>query len=131
MCAQLRHNFSRIFTFLQLRSQSGGKVQSDEKTGNKKDQQKAQPTAQKGASANKKSKQPTKVDNAKTKYNAKSKQPAQSNSNDDAKKSALKMQKNHFNDKSDVKERSLAEDLKTDAGAASDESWEKDFDLND
>lgn len=27
--------------------------------------------------------------------------------------------------------KSLAEDLKTDAGAASDESWEKDFDLGD
>lgn len=46
------------------------------------------------------------------------------------------MQKNHFDKKTDddgtvVKEISLAEDLKTDAGAASDESWEKDFDLSD
>lgn len=31
----------------------------------------------------------------------------------------------------DSKPKSLAEDLKTDAGAASDESWEKDFDLSD
>lgn len=46
------------------------------------------------------------------------------------------MKKTNFNEKGEkvVKERSLAEDLKTeksDAGAASDESWEKDFDLSD
>lgn len=46
------------------------------------------------------------------------------------------MKKTNFNEKGEkvVKERSLAEDLKTeksDAGAASDESWEKDFDLGD
>lgn len=53
----------------------------------------------------------------KTKSNAKSKQTAQSSNKKD--------------DTTVVKERSLAEDLKTDAGAASDESWEKDFDLSD
>lgn len=40
------------------------------------------------------------------------------------------MQKNHFDDNATAA-KSLAEDLKTDAGAASDESWEKDFDLSD
>ncbi|XP_055325825.1 BSD domain-containing protein 1-like isoform X2 [Sitodiplosis mosellana] len=109
------------------------------KAGNKKDQQKTQPTSQKGANASKKS-NTTKsnsttskqVDNSKTKSNAKSKQTAQNSGGDDAKKSASK--KNQGNDKGDttvVKERSLAEDLKTDTGAASDESWEKDFDLSD
>lgn len=42
------------------------------------------------------------------------------------------MQKNHFNDdNNDTNVKCLAEDLKTDTGAASDESWEKDFDLSD
>lgn len=78
------------------------------------------------------------AENTKTKSNAKSKQPAQNTTttttSDDTKKPAVK--KNHVNEKGEkvVKERSLAEDLKTeksDAGAASDESWEKDFDLSD
>lgn len=44
---------------------------------------------------------------------------------------ALKIQKNHFNkDASPPQAKSLAEDLKSDVDAASDESWEKDFDLN-
>lgn len=48
----------------------------------------------------------------------------------------MKTQKSKSNEKGEkvVKERSLAEDLKTektDTGAASDESWEKDFDLSD
>lgn len=45
------------------------------------------------------------------------------------------MQKNHFDDAKDAPVvKSLAEDLKdlkTDTGSASDESWEKDFDLSD
>lgn len=57
------------------------------------------------------------VDNSKTK----SKQSAQ---NDETKRSKKVGE-------TVVKERSLAEDLKTDTGAASDESWEKDFDLSD
>lgn len=40
----------------------------------------------------------------------------------------LKIQKDHFNKEPEVK--SLAEDLKNEIDAASDESWEKDFDLN-
>lgn len=78
--------------------------------------------------------------NSKTKSNTKSKSAPQSNSNNssgsgnDGSNPSLKMQKDHFDKKDEthvVKERSLAEDLKTDAGAASDESWEKDFDLSD
>lgn len=82
--------------------------------------------------------------NSKTKSNAKSKSAQQSSNNSsssanastsDGSNPSLKIQKDHFDKKDDtnvvVKERSLAEDLKTDAGAASDESWEKDFDLSD
>lgn len=75
--------------------------------------------------------------NTKTKPNPKSKSASESTSSTtaaDGSKPSLKIQKDHFDKKSDtnvVKERSLAEDLKTDAGAASDESWEKDFDLSD
>lgn len=75
--------------------------------------------------------------NSKTKSNAKSKSAQQTSSNttSDGSNPSLKIQKDHFDKKDDknvvVKEISLAEDLKTDAGAASDESWEKDFDLSD
>lgn len=79
--------------------------------------------------------------NSKTKSNAKSKSAQQSSNNSssastsDGSNPSLKIQKDHFDKKDDanvvVKEISLAEDLKTDAGAASDESWEKDFDLSD
>lgn len=73
--------------------------------------------------------------NTKTKSNPKSKSATESiSSSSNGSNPSLKMQKDHFDKKNDtpvVKERSLAEDLKTDAGAASDESWEKDFDLSD
>lgn len=46
------------------------------------------------------------------------------------KSDALKIQKNHFKDASPTQPKSLAEDLKSEVDAASDESWEKDFDLN-
>lgn len=79
--------------------------------------------------------------NSKAKSNAKSKSAQQTSSNSsstttsDGSNPSLKIQKDHFDKKDDknvvVKEISLAEDLKTDAGAASDESWEKDFDLSD
>lgn len=79
--------------------------------------------------------------NSKAKSNTKPKSASQSNNNigggsgsGDGSNPSLKIQKDHFDKKDDttvVKERSLAEDLKTDAGAASDESWEKDFDLSD
>lgn len=124
------NNSNKIY-FLKTRTKADTKPDQS-KVGNKKEQQKSQAASQK---ANKKSNTPKsnstttkQVDNSKTKSNAKSKQTAQSNSGEDG------VRRNHGNEKRDatvVKERSLAEDLKTDAGAASDESWEKDFDLSD
>lgn len=60
---------------------------------------------------------------------AKGKNPKDSASGKSPSDESLKMQKNHFN-KDATSEKSLAEDLKSDVDAASDESWEKDFDLN-
>lgn len=112
------------FNSLQLRSK--GETISQPKNGNdnKKTQPKNVVSGQKGNNTNKKSNTSKsnntaskQVDNAKNKPNAKSKSMAQNSGKKD--------------DTTAVKEVSLAEDLKTDAGAASDESWEKDFDLSD
>lgn len=59
-------------------------------------------------------------DNAKAKANTKAKSTV-----------AKAVAKKPAADGTDTTVKSLAEDLKTDAGAASDESWEKDFDLGD
>lgn len=76
--------------------------------------------------------QPKQVENnPKTKSNTKAKSAQQTSNNSDTSKPTSKVQKDKKDDTNVVKERSLAEDLKTDAGAASDESWEKDFDLSD
>lgn len=85
----------------------------------------SQAAPQKPASAGKKTVKSTntsvkQTDSAKAKANTKTKS--------NASKTATKKPSA---DNAETNVKSLAEDLKTDAGAASDESWEKDFDLND
>lgn len=93
-----------------------------------KDQKKSQQKKPVNASSTNPSKKPT---NQKPNENVKAKSTTKSISNNSNDKRKLN-DKTKSQLKSTTSEpKSLAEDLKTDTGAASDESWEKDFDLSD